>query len=350
MGDGDRAGTDAGPPDVDHPGGPSFGRSPTITSAVHVPPPGPAARRSDSISRPAEASYQDGDRAGGVADAENKLQEIAEDAKESEDRRELHFRSNEDERDRLFLDNEARRDQEASRLKDDIFHDLEERIDEKLAGIRPERDTTSFMGDRPVEYPTSIRPASVRPASMHESVYTAAQDAASRHAADIMETVRMEREELAREREAAQADRDRLEAERDAERARKDEECQEKISALEAELAKVREELEMERQQRLTEDAETREREKLESVERDEVVRNQLGDITNLVQDQRDECARKKDLMDERWSQKELRREEKDMKFMQLQDMVAQIVQDREAEKIRAEEERLANEGKPGQY
>jgi DNA repair exonuclease SbcCD ATPase subunit len=179
-------------------------------------------------------------------------------------------------------------------------------------------------------------------------MHTAAQDAAARHADDIMTTVRMEREEMAREREAAAADRERLQAEQDAARLRAEEECQAKISALEEELARVREELENERQQRITEEAETRERERMEALERDEAVRNQLGDITNLVQDQREECARKKELMDERWAEKQTRRGEKDSKMQDLYDMVAKIVEDREADKIKAEEERLANEGKPG--
>jgi chromosome segregation ATPase len=163
-----------------------------------------------------------------------------------------------------------------------------------------------------------------------------------------MEIVKAEREELAREREAADADRERLRAELDAARARAEDECKARVAALEAELASVREELENERQQRITEEAETRESERLEALERDEAVRNQLGDITNLVQDQRDECARKKELMEERWAEKQTRREQKDSQMHDLHNMVAKILEDREAEKQRAEEERLANEGKPG--
>ncbi|KIM92330.1 hypothetical protein PILCRDRAFT_119040 [Piloderma croceum F 1598] len=258
--------------------------------------------------------------------------EIARDAEEAEDRRESHFRHNEDERDRIFLDNEARRDQDANQRRDDIYQELKDRLEESIAEIRP---------------PDTLPPT--RPTSIHESMHTAAQDAASRHADDIMETVRLEREELAREREAAAADRERLRAEQDAARVRAEEECQAKISALEEELARVREELENERQQRITEEAETRERERMESLERDEAVRNQLGDITNLVQDQREECARKKELMDERWTEKQTRREHKDSKMQDLYDMVAKIVEDREVDKIKAEEARLANEGKPGE-
>jgi hypothetical protein len=275
-----------------------------------------------------------GDEPGGgpVGRAEDRLMEIARDAEEAEDRRESHFRHNEDERDRIFLDNEAKRDQDANQRRDDIYQELRDRLEGSIAGIHP---------------PDTLPPT--RPTSIHESMHTAAQDAASRHADDIMETVRLEREELAREREAAAADRERLRAEQDAARVRAEEECQAKISALEEELARVREELENERQQRITEEAETRERERMEALERDEAVRNQLGDITNLVQDQREECARKKELMDERWAEKQTRREHKDSKMQDLFDMVAKIVEDREVDKIKAEEARLANEGKPGE-
>lgn len=146
---------------------------------------------------------------------------------------------------------------------------------------------------------------------------------------------------MVKEKETADADREKLRAELDAARAQVEEECQAKILAQE-ELARVREELENAKQQRIPEE------ERQGALERDEAVRNQLGDITNLVQDQRDECARKRELMDERWAEKQMRREQKDTKMQDLYDMVAKIVEDREAEKVRAEEERIANEGKPG--
>ena len=301
-------------------------------AAVHVPPRSLTEGYGDEEEEP---RAEDADQGGPDAPIDDRLMELQRNAQEAEDRRESHFRHNEDERDRIFLDNEGRRDQVATQRRDDIYQELKDRIDESLAGIRPDTRTIAEDGAH-------------RPTSIHESVYTAAQDAASRHAADIMDTVRLEREELARERDAAAADRERLEAERDAARIRAEEECQAKISALEEELARVREELENERQQRITEEAEAREMERREALERHEAVSEQLGDITNLVQEQRDECARKKELMEERWAEKQTRREQKDSKLQDLHDMVAKIVEDREAEKIRAEEERLANEGKPG--
>jgi hypothetical protein len=157
----------------------------------------------------------------------------------------------------------------------------------------------------------------------------------------------MEREELVKEKETADADREKLRAELDAARAQVEEECQAKISAQE-ELARVREELENAKQQRIPEEAETREQERQGALERDEAVRDQLDDNTNLVQDQRDESARRNELMEEGWAEKQTRRDQKDSKIQDLYDMVAKIIEDREAEKVRAEEERIASEGKPG--
>lgn len=335
---------------------PAVSRLPSTTSAVPVP----ARRISPMLS---DVDYEDEDRRPRrrrtPIEAENRLAEIARSAQQAEDRRESHFRHHEEDRDRIFADNEARRDEESRHRRDEIYRDLEDRIDDRLGRVRSE--THTLAGDRPLR---SERPE--RTASIHESMYTAAQDAASRHAADIMETVRMEREELAREREAAAAERERHQAELDAERARhrqeweadrarEREECESRIRALEETNARLLAQndsllaqIESERQGNLTEEAENRERARQEALERDEAVREQLGDITNLVQDQRDECARKKELMDERWTDKLRRREDKDEKLQSLYDMVTRLVEDREAEKARADEERQAAEGKPG--
>ena len=358
---------------------PTLSRIPTARStrsAAQAPPGTPGRASRAGAVQPDDDGFRDADRAQVGDEAEQRMLEIANDAKDAEDRREADFRRNEDERDRLFLDNEAKRDQEASQRRDEIFHEFEDRIDEKLAKIRtpaadvgatpsirrseripsdhyapppgPHSPTEgSIRSERP---PTVHRtPSSHRPVSIHEAIVTASQDAAQRYAADIMETVRLEREEMAREREAARTEREVLEAQREAEQIRKEEQCEEKIKALEAELAAVKEELRNEREQQMVE-AETREREKQQCLERDEGIRNQLSDISNLVQDQAAEIQRKRELAEERAAEKMSRREEKDMKFLALQDMVQRIVEDREAERIRAEEERITNEGKPGMY
>ena len=114
------------------------------------------------------------------------------------------------------------------------------------------------------------------------------------------------------EREAADADRERMRVEL-AERARNHELQDVRIRELENELTSVKAELGNEKQLRLRRLGRGRERQ--ESLERDEAVLDQLGDITNLVQDQRDECERKKVSMEERFAEKEARREQKDMRM-----------------------------------
>ena len=71
-------------------------------------------------------------------------------------------------------------------------------------------------------------------------------------------------------------------------------EQEERIRALEAELARTREELEEERGTRRMEDLERADRERAENNERDKAFRDQLNDITTLLQQQVDQCEEKK--------------------------------------------------------
>jgi hypothetical protein len=153
-----------------------------------------------------------------VRDVEDRLQIAARGAEENEDRREQTFRDHEEER----------RDDESTQRREEIWQDLEQWI-----GGPPE---VNQVGDGEVQ---SIAP----------TVRIVVQKAASRHAADIMDTVRAEREELVRKREAAQAEQETLLADADAERARRNQEREARIQALEYELAAVKDELENVRQQ-----------------------------------------------------------------------------------------------------
>jgi hypothetical protein len=301
-------------------------RSSSPRSVIHrVPPPG-------GVDYPGDLSYDDAerDRHNRFHEIEGQLLQAAHTAVEAEDQREAEFRRSEEERQRIFLENEARREEESRQRRDQIWHDLEGRLAVAApvppSPEAPQAETESIVG----------------------SVRQAAQDATTRYSAVILETVKAEREEMAREREAAEAERERLREEVEAERNRLTEEREARIQALEAELMAVRNELENEKQLRITEEAETRERERQETLERDEAIRNQLVDITNLIQDQRDLCVRKKELMDERWEEKQGRREHKDSRLAEIYDMVAKIIQDRETDRLRAEEERAAAEARPG--
>lgn len=282
-------------------------------------------------------------------EAETRLQQVTLAAQEAEDMRELDFRSHEEDRDRLFRESQDRRDQEARERAEVIWHDL----DSRLAALPRPPEPPAEPPAEPLVEPTpedlSQPPVGEDAGAGGDDVSVRASlQAASEHVRDVLDTVKAEREEFAREREAMNQERDRLLAEAAAERAQMDEEREARIKALADELAAVREELENEKQQRVTMEAEAREQESRALLERDEAIRSQLGDITNLVQDQRDACDRKKELMDARWEEKIGRRQEKDDKWRELQDVVRKIQDDVEGVKNQAEEARIERESKPG--
>ncbi|KAG6380162.1 hypothetical protein JVT61DRAFT_8251 [Boletus reticuloceps] len=249
------------------------------------------------------------------------------DAHDADGRREREFRDNEDDRERIFLDNEERRDAETRQRGDALFDELEERIaTAPPLPVRPPQDQAQDQ------------------ASIIESIHTATQDAASRHASDILDTVRMEREEMAREREALAAERERERAGLDEERRLLDEEREAKIAALEEDLARTRTELDDERQLRMTEADEAR----MAAAERDEALRNQLADLTNMIQQNQALCEEKRALMEEHWAEKQRWKEERDGQMRDLMGMVSRLVDEQAAAREREEEQRQANEGKPG--
>jgi len=302
------------------------GRPPS--DMVHVPEPG----LPHSPHPPSHIPYPSGpefdaaihERHERLDDAERELTQIVHDAHEAENRREGEFQRNENAREQIFLQNEDRRETEARQRSDAIFAQLEER-----AHSVP-----------PIPVPPPNGPGDN--ASIIESMHAASQEAASRHATDILETVQLEREQFERERQDIAAERERERAEFNAERARMDDERAQRIHELEEELARVRGDLDNERQMRQTENEE-----RAAANERDEGMRAQLGDITQLVSEQRDECIRKRELMDERWDEKQGRRAEKDAQFRELKDMVSRLIQDQEADRIQADERRRQDEEKP---
>ena len=244
------------------------------------------------------------------------------------DRLEEEFRHHEADRQHYFEEGEERRNAEARQRSDGIWQDLETRL-------------RALPAPAPTPIPRSpSRPVSPAGPEDTSSIRDIAQQAASQHAQDILETVRLEREEAAAEREALAAERAQLAAELSAQKDAVISEKDARITTLEDELTRARAQLEAERQQRVTEDSETRDRQREELIERDENIRAQLGDITNLVQDQRDMCETKKALMDERWEQKLGRREEKNAQMIELRDMMQTIHDNMERDRNKCEEDR----------
>ncbi|TFK53121.1 hypothetical protein OE88DRAFT_1807017 [Heliocybe sulcata] len=310
------------PPEVEDP-----------TTIVHIP--------AHEVSENEDLMYADAERARQerFEDLERRMAEAAEIAMADDERRDQEFRQHEEERDRLFADKEAQRDEEAARRRDEIWVDLEQRL--AAGGLPPAPAPPESIEAIPIPQPERIEPDTA-------SIIGSMREAANQHATEIREIVNLERENLMREREEAEAERERLRAEAEAERAQLEQERENRIAQLEEELARTRAELEDERAQRKTEEAESRERARQEALERDEVVRGQLGDITNLAQENLECCTSKRQIMDERYAEKQTRREEKDAKFQALYDMVNTMMEESAAERQRAEAERAEAAAKPG--
>ena len=353
-------------------------------SPRRVRPPDRARPRARTRSGPRsqELAFADGEREreDRFRDLETHVGDLADVATEAEDRRERIFRENEEERQTIFDEAELRRAEEAAHRRNQIWADLEDRlralppvatavvppsdigsihsvhVSESTVSVHtppisPTVPITPVVPASPLHLPVVEPTAGQEPILIHEdaaSIVQSMRTAAARHAEEIREIVELEREQMANERAELGAERERMMEELHQEHARLDGERQARITELEAELAQVKADLEAERALRVSEEADRRERERMEDSERHEGVHAQLSDITNLVQEQRDECARKKELMDERWNEKMNRRVEKDAQFGNLYDMVTRIIEDREAERIRREEDRLAAESQPG--
>ncbi|KAI6020217.1 hypothetical protein PISMIDRAFT_201486 [Pisolithus microcarpus 441] len=296
-------------------------RRPSSGIARHVPtPPMPE----HGMPGPADAQLIDVLRER-LNDAERELAQIVHQAHDAEGRRDDEFRSNEEARQQIFLDSEARRDAEARQRSDTLFQELEE----KVASV-------PLIPDPP--------PCDADERSIIESIGTATYDAASRHAADVLEIVRMERELLEKEREANAAERERARAELAAERQRLDETRKARIHELEEELSRVRAELNNEQQLRMTEADEARSA----AAERDDALRNQLTEIANLVQQNHACCEENKAAREEYRIEKQHWKTERDGQIQELLGIVARIVEEQNAAKQREEDARQANEGKPG--
>lgn len=294
--------------------------------ARQVPPPAPPVHE-HVFPRPEDTELADAlrEQHERLNEAERELAQIAHDAHDSEERREGEFRQNEEARQQIFLDSELRRDAETRQRSDALFHELEERV----ASVPP----------------LPVPPHDSDQASTIETIRSATQDAASRHAADIQDIVRMEREEFQREREQVAAERERERAEMAAERQHMDEAREARVRELEEELDRVRDELNNERQSRMTEVEEAR----AAAAERDEALRNQLAEIATMVQQNNACCEENKAMGEERWAEKQRWKHERDDQTQELLGIVARIVEEQTAARQREEDARIANEGKPGE-
>lgn len=289
---------------------------------------------------------------------------------QAEERRERIFHENEEARERVFDEAELRRAEEAAHKRNQIWADLEDRLRALLpvttAAVSPTKAGSTLPApayETPV-HTAPVTPVPVSPAlpamdsvplpgpvPIHEGgapVAESMQAAAARRAEEIRDTVELEREQMATERAEVAAERERMMEELREERARLVAELQTALAMVKADLEIAKVDLRAERALRISDETDRRERERMEDLERHEGLYAQLNDITNLVQEQRDECFRVKESTDERWNEKMNRRVEKDAQIGNLYDMVVRIIDDRETERIRMEEEKIVAESRPG--
>lgn len=367
-------------------------RSPTISGEGLRDAPTPPGARIPGVSRapttrpiprtvrrfpsgPGDLGYDDAERARQerFGEIERQLADITQDAAEAELRRDHDFQERESERGHLFSelqadharqfdDNEFRRETDAKHLMDEMASLLAQGqpppggVPTAPVTDIPETEASPLPVPGPrfgAPTPSEIEMLGVpeQAESVIASIRRASTESAARHADDIRDIVHGEREEMARqlqlEREEARAGREALVQQVLAERARADEECNARVRELEEELARVRAELEHEKQQRDHDEEQRREADALRNGERDEEMRQQLNEITDLLLAHREEFARKKETVEEHWDRKQEWRQEDNQRWEDLYRMVQGIIEDRAEERERCEEERRAAAEKP---
>lgn len=258
--------------------------------------------------------------------AADRLQMTVASAEEAEDRRENEYRQHEDERMQRFLENESLRNEDARQRSDAIWRDLEDR----LAALPPVAVVSAAE--------EKTEPEEERAET--ESIEPAPQQVSAKPASDVMEMIQLARDEFAKEHERLANERTTFFDELREEKDRIIDEKNNKIHALEEELQQMRAEFQSERQQYLTEDADRREQERQERMAEGDDMRAQINDLTNLMQDSRNMIEEKKSNSDARYMEKQSRRQDKDAQMIEMRDMIQKIIDDREVDRARCEEDK----------
>ncbi|KAF5325556.1 hypothetical protein D9619_009684 [Psilocybe cf. subviscida] len=244
-------------------------------------------------------------------DAANRLRMVGGAAEEAEDQRELEFLTHEEQQEHIFHQNEEQWNVEAREGGTAIWNDLGTR----LAALPLPPDPSPAAGEAFRESIPTIR--------------AIATQAASQYTSDILQMVREERSTLLAE---MKAEKDRLVQEKDA-----------RIQNLEEKLTSLRAEIDAEKQQRWIEEAEIREQCRQQFAEYDQAVREQLSDLTNLLQDQRSMLEEKREESDMRYEEKKNRRNEKRAVTVELRDMVHELQRKINSEREDADASRAEN-------
>ncbi|KAH9169357.1 hypothetical protein EDB89DRAFT_2073048 [Lactarius sanguifluus] len=317
-----------------------------ISQEYRARPQGRSVRRFPS--GPGELGYDDAERARQerFGEIERQLADITQDAAEAELRRDHDFHEREGERGHLFAEGQADRahqfDDHESRREADARHLMDE-----MASILSQGATSfllAFLLLPTPEAPLPVPGPRFGAPTPSEIEMLGVPEQAESVIASIR---RASSEQLQLEREEARAQREALEQQVLAERAHAEEERNARVRELEEELARVRAELDHEKQQRDHDEEQRREADAQRNNERDEEMRQQLNEITDLLLAHREEFARKKETVEEHWDTKQEWRQEDNQRWEDLYRMVQGIIQDRAEDRERCEEERRAAAEKP---
>ncbi|KAG9013171.1 hypothetical protein FRB90_006205, partial [Tulasnella sp. 427] len=265
--------------------------------------------------------------------AEQRRREMIELAERREMERQQLFELREAERQRAFEESELERQAAAEARREELFRLAEERRAQIAAATERVRTDAEV----------SVRDSVISATDAIQEVIERSEKERER----ITEQWKGALEESQMGKVTAEEHAQRLGSEIEMERSQRFFEQQERIRHLEEELERQR--LECAEEKRRFEEVETERYEFRRNwdQERDEVVQQQLGDISNRLQDRTMEAQRWRELDEQRIQEAEIRRTEKTERMQELHDLVHSIIADREEEKRRAEEERAAAAAKP---
>ncbi|KAG8907077.1 hypothetical protein FRC01_007825, partial [Tulasnella sp. 417] len=266
--------------------------------------------------------------------AEQRRREMIELIERREQERHMLFERQEAERQRAFEQAEAERQAAADARREELFRLAEERRAQiAQATERARTDAEVSVRDSVVSATEAIQEVIERSEKEREHITAAWKGA-------------LEQSQL--EKITAEEEAERLGSEAELERRQRILEQQERIRLLEEELVRQRQHCDEEKRRFEEIETERYELRRNWDEERDAAVQEQLGDITNRLQDRTMEAQRWRELDEQRIQEAEARRAEKTERTQELHDLVHSIIADREQEKERAEQERAAAAAKPG--
>lgn len=125
---------------------------------------------------------------------------------------------------------------------------------------------------------------------------------------------------------------------------------EERLAQTEAAHEQTKAELEQERALRITDETEQLQAERAEYRQRADDAALQLNELTTVATVTRDELARKREVSDERWAQKEEWHAQKERDMAEMKGMLVNMQQMFADAERRREEERAAEAEKPGKF